>query len=60
VSRDILVAPAGGFAESLGWPTFWLVTVLAVIPAMVMLPWVAPWNGPHPRGAAAHTGETTE
>jgi PAT family beta-lactamase induction signal transducer AmpG len=58
VSRDILVAPAGGFAQSLGWPMFWVMTVLAVIPAMVMLPWVAPWNGLHPRGAAVHTGET--
>jgi MFS transporter, PAT family, beta-lactamase induction signal transducer AmpG len=58
VSRDVLVAPAGRFAENLGWPMFWVVTVLAILPAMIMLPWVAPWNGLHPRGAAAHTGET--
>jgi PAT family beta-lactamase induction signal transducer AmpG len=59
VSRDILVAPAGAFVEALSWPTFWLVTVLAVIPAMALLPWIAPWNGAAPRGAALHTGETT-
>lgn len=39
VSRDILAAPAGLWAEQLGWSTFFLVTVLAAIPGMVML-WV--------------------
>ncbi|HXG69698.1 MAG TPA: AmpG family muropeptide MFS transporter [Gemmatimonadaceae bacterium] len=57
-SRDILVAPGGGLAQSLGWPTFFLVTVAAILPAMVMLPFVAPWGGERPTAAAPHDGET--
>lgn len=59
VSRGILVAPAGRVAETVGWPGFFLITILAGIPAMLFLPWIAPWNASAPRGAASHTGETT-
>ena len=31
-SRDILVAPGGKLAESLGWPSFFVVTVAMAIP----------------------------
>nr|WP_016925224.1 AmpG family muropeptide MFS transporter [Prochlorothrix hollandica] len=44
VSRDLLVTPAGIWAESLGWPLFFTVTLLAAVPALVMLPLFAPWN----------------
>jgi PAT family beta-lactamase induction signal transducer AmpG len=57
-SRDILVAPAGKIAESLGWPGFFLVTVCAAIPPLVLLPFIAPWSRDVPIGAAPHTGET--
>jgi MFS transporter, PAT family, beta-lactamase induction signal transducer AmpG len=57
-SRDILVAPAGKIAESLGWPGFFLITVCAAIPPLVLLPFIAPWSRDVPIGAAPHTGET--
>jgi MFS transporter, PAT family, beta-lactamase induction signal transducer AmpG len=57
-SRDILVAPAGKIAESLGWPSFFIVTVAMAIPPLVLLPFIAPWSLEVPLGAAPHTGET--
>jgi PAT family beta-lactamase induction signal transducer AmpG len=57
-SRDVLVAPAGKFAESLGWPTFFLITVAMAIPPLLLLPFIAPWNRDVPNGAAPHSGET--
>jgi MFS transporter, PAT family, beta-lactamase induction signal transducer AmpG len=45
VSRDIFTAPAGKVAESLGWPTFFLLTIAAALPAFLLLPWFAPWQG---------------
>ena len=48
VSRDVLVSPAGAIAKATGWPTFFLVTLVAAIPGMLMLPLVAPWNRPSP------------
>jgi len=57
-SRDILVAPAGKIAESAGWPGFFLITVAMALPALILLPFIAPWNAEVPIGAAPHTGET--
>jgi PAT family beta-lactamase induction signal transducer AmpG len=57
-SRDILVAPAGKFAESVGWPGFFLITVAMAIPPLLLLPFIAPWSRDVPIGAAPHTGET--
>jgi len=57
-SRDILVAPGGKIAESTGWPGFFLITVAMAIPALVLLPFIAPWSADVPIGAASHTGET--
>jgi PAT family beta-lactamase induction signal transducer AmpG len=57
-SRDVLVAPAGKLADTLGWPGFFLLSVAAIIPAMVLLPFVAPWGAEHPTAAAPHDGET--
>ena len=59
-SRSIIVAPAGKWAEMMGWPMFFLFTIAMAIPALLMLPWIAPWSGEAPRGAAEHSGETTE
>ncbi|MEO5590826.1 MAG: AmpG family muropeptide MFS transporter [Gemmatimonadaceae bacterium] len=50
-SRDILVSPGGRIAESMGWPTFFLITVAAGLPCIMMLPFIAPWNHELPRGA---------
>lgn len=60
VSRDVLASGAGGIAEATGWPTFFLVTITAGIPALILLPLLAPWNRDVPRGAAVHTGETSD
>ena len=57
-SRDVLVAPAGTIAESLGWPTFFLITVAMAVPPLLLLPFIAPWSRDLPIGAASHTGET--
>lgn len=46
VSRDILVAPAGTIAQATGWPTFFLLTLVASIPGLLLLPICAPWNSP--------------
>lgn len=59
-ARDVLVAPSGGVAEQTGWSTYFLLTLLAGIPAIVLLPFVVPWNGEAPRGAAEHSGEVEE
>lgn len=45
VSRDILVAPAGKWAESLGWGNFFLMTIAAALPGLLLLPLFAPWSG---------------
>jgi len=59
-SRDILVSPAGKLAESLGWPNFFMITVFAGIPCLLLLPFIAPWRAELPIGAAEHEGATTE
>jgi PAT family beta-lactamase induction signal transducer AmpG len=56
-SRDIVVSPAGAIAERVGWPSFFIITLLAGIPGLVMLPIFAPWNQERPTVAAVHTGE---
>jgi MFS transporter, PAT family, beta-lactamase induction signal transducer AmpG len=57
-SRDILVAPGGKLAESLGWPSFFVITVAMAIPPLILLPFIAPWGRENPIGAADHSGET--
>jgi PAT family beta-lactamase induction signal transducer AmpG len=44
VSRDILVAPAGKIAANTGWSTFFMLTILACIPGLLLLPICAPWK----------------
>jgi PAT family beta-lactamase induction signal transducer AmpG len=50
-SRDILVAPGGHLAETYGWPSFFLITVVAGLPCIALLPFIAPWSRELPRGA---------
>lgn len=59
-ARDLLVAPGGRIAEVTGWPTFFLLTVAVGLPVLFLLPMVAPWAAPHPRGAAEHSGEIVD
>jgi MFS transporter, PAT family, beta-lactamase induction signal transducer AmpG len=44
VSRDILASPAGAVSKSLGWGNFFLFTILAAIPGLLLLPIFAPWH----------------
>lgn len=44
VSRDILVAPAGRLVEITGWPLFFLISIAAALPGLLLLPVFAPWN----------------
>lgn len=50
-SRDVLVAPAGKLAEAAGWPGFFLITIAAGLPGMLLLPFFAPWREELPFGA---------
>jgi PAT family beta-lactamase induction signal transducer AmpG len=59
-ARDVLVAPSGDIAKQTGWPQFFLFSIAAGIPVLLMLPYVAPWNRDVPRGAATHTGEVAD
>lgn len=44
VSRDILSAPSGEIVASTTWPTFFLISIAAAIPGLLLLPFFAPWN----------------
>jgi PAT family beta-lactamase induction signal transducer AmpG len=57
VSRVWVVAPAGWLAEQVGWPSFFLISLLAGIPGLLLLPFFAPWSRDVPTVAAEHTGE---
>lgn len=57
-SRDIVVAPFGRVAESVGWSNYFLITLAAAVPGLLLLPLFAPWNRESPLLAARHTGET--
>jgi PAT family beta-lactamase induction signal transducer AmpG len=46
VSRDIVSAPGGAIAEVTGWSTFFLITIVAAVPGLLLLPVFAPWNSP--------------
>lgn len=43
-SRDILVAPAGKLAETTGWPSFFIISIVAAIPGLLLLPVCVPWQ----------------
>jgi MFS transporter, PAT family, beta-lactamase induction signal transducer AmpG len=44
VGRDVVAAPSGSIAEFTGWPAFFLLSVLAAVPGMLLLPLFAPWT----------------
>jgi MFS transporter, PAT family, beta-lactamase induction signal transducer AmpG len=57
-SRDILVAPGGKIADTMGWPSFFLITVAAGLPCILLLPFIAPWNAELPTGAVRRSDDT--
>ena len=58
VGRDLIGSGGGAVAESVGWATFFLITVIVAIPGLLLLPKFAPWNAEGPLVAAPHTGDT--
>jgi PAT family beta-lactamase induction signal transducer AmpG len=48
LSRDVLVAPSGMIADATGWPLFFLVSLVAAVPGLLLLPAFAPWNRKSP------------
>ncbi len=50
VPRVFASAPTGWFAESLGWPGFFLMCTLIAIPGLMLLRWIARLAEPKPRG----------
>ena len=48
VGRDLLASPAGRLAEGTGWSGFFLLTFLAALPALALLPVFAPWKAQKP------------
>ncbi|MEX2284040.1 MAG: AmpG family muropeptide MFS transporter [Gemmatimonadota bacterium] len=58
-SRDLLTSRSGEIAESTGWPSYFLITLAAGVPGLLLLPIFAPWNKDQPLGAAEHTGAVT-
>jgi PAT family beta-lactamase induction signal transducer AmpG len=45
-SQNILVAPAGAIAQGTGWPLFFLLSLGAALPGLLLLPVFAPWHPP--------------
>ena len=43
--RSMSNAATGFLVESVGWVEFFLICMLAAVPGMLLLIWVAPWNG---------------
>lgn len=44
----VLAAPAGDLAKATGWPGFFLLSMAAGLPALLLLPLVAPWSQSRP------------
>jgi PAT family beta-lactamase induction signal transducer AmpG len=51
VSRDVLVSPSGAIAQATGWPLFFLLSLVAAVPGLLLLPVFAPWRGTDPMAA---------
>lgn len=43
-SQNILIAPAGLLAKLTGWPLFFVISFLAALPGLALLPIFAPWQ----------------
>lgn len=44
--KSLIVAPMGGIAKQVGWSNFFLLSILAAIPGLILLVFLAPWNAP--------------
>ena len=48
---SVLAAPAGYLAQTVGWSTFFALTLAAAVPSFLLLAVLAPWRESVPRGA---------
>ena len=46
--KSFIVAPMGSIANQVGWSNFFLLSILAAIPGLVLLTFLAPWNAKEP------------
>jgi PAT family beta-lactamase induction signal transducer AmpG len=51
LSRSLLAAPGGFLAGMVGWDHYFLFTVVAAVPSLLLLAVLTPWNEDLPRGA---------
>jgi PAT family beta-lactamase induction signal transducer AmpG len=51
LSRSLLAAPAGFVASEVGWSRFFLYTVVAALPAFILMSRLTPWNSSGTVGA---------
>ena len=58
VPRTFINATTGYLIEWLGYVSFFWVCFFLAVPGMVLLFWVAPWNGDKPSATAADKAET--
>lgn len=49
IANTVLAGPAGDLAKAVGWSTFFLLTIVASLPGLLLLPIVAPWNATVPK-----------
>ncbi len=42
--RDVLASPSGSIAQISGWPLFFVISIVAAMPGMALLPAFAPWR----------------
>jgi MFS transporter, PAT family, beta-lactamase induction signal transducer AmpG len=42
--KSFIVAPMGGIAKQIGWSNFFLLSIFAAIPGLLLLVFLAPWN----------------
>jgi len=46
LGQILLAARAGEHVVNLGWPGFFLLTIVAAVPGLLLLPFFAPWRQP--------------
>jgi PAT family beta-lactamase induction signal transducer AmpG len=54
VGRDVVASPSGALADATGWQGFFLISIVAAVPGMLLLPLFAPWNHATKRESDAH------
>jgi PAT family beta-lactamase induction signal transducer AmpG len=52
LTRTVAGAPTGWLAEKLGWPMYFVVCTLAMIPGLILLTRFDRWKGPTAEEAA--------